>query len=337
MIKYSVIVIVFTLITSKAYSQFPVPVDTIYNFIRHKSIHRNSVQWEVIDKEFYKKLASAKTPDDTLKCFVMVFERLGDVHSQLYFNNKIYSSYPVFSDDELKRLVPLVNRSNAEAGNIKTSLLLNRFVYLQIPGITAWGDQINEYAQAINDSICKYDSKKPKGVIVDLRLNGGGNIKPMLAGVSMLLGNVYLGGTTDIADNVLGKWQIDKGNLYMEDYKTTDITSKCTGNYEKMPVVILTGPVTKSSGSMTAIAFKGRRKTYFIGEPTADGYTTGNSWNELSEGLVLNLSTSFVADRNGTIYKTTVAPDLLITAGDNFDDLLHDEKIKAAIKWLDLN
>ncbi len=85
---------------------------------------------------------------------------------------------------------------------------------------------------------------------------------------------------------------------------------------------------------MVAIAFKGRPNTYFIGEPTADGYTTSNGYFQFASNLTLNFATNYVADRNKNIYKTTVNPDLAIHHGNNFDNLLNDAKVKVAIKWM---
>jgi len=85
---------------------------------------------------------------------------------------------------------------------------------------------------------------------------------------------------------------------------------------------------------MTAIAFKGRPNTYFIGEPTAKGYTTSNGYFQFAFNLTLNFATNFVADRNKIIYKESVKPDLLIYRGENFYDLGKDKKIMEALKWL---
>jgi len=62
---------------------------------------------------------------------------------------------------------------------------------------------------------------------------------------------------------------------------------------KKIQVVILIGAVTRSSGNMTAIAFKGRPNTYFIGEPTEKGYTTSNGYFQFAFNLTLNFSTNF--------------------------------------------
>jgi hypothetical protein len=71
----------------------------------------------------------------------------------------------------------------------------------------------------------------------------------------------------------------------------------------------LLGPVTRSSGAATAVAFKGSPKTCFIGAPTAEGYTTSNNYLQLSSDLTFNLSTEYIADRKGNIYKEQVNPD----------------------------
>lgn len=101
-----------------------------------------------------------------------------------------------------------------------------------------------------------------------------------------------------------------------------------------MQVVILLSAGTASSGQATAIAFKQRPNTFFIGEPSAEGYTTGNDFFTFNNGISLNLSTAWNADRNGNTYYKQVLPDQVISGGDNFDVLMNDGKIQAAILWL---
>jgi carboxyl-terminal processing protease len=80
-------------------------------------------------------------------------------------------------------------------------------------------------------------------------------------------------------------------------YQTTDIKVEPIPNLTKIPIVVIIGPVTKSAGSMLAIAFKGRPNTFVIGEPTADGYTTSNGYFQFAPNLTLNFATNYVADR----------------------------------------
>lgn len=321
-----------------SFSQFPVPVDSVYTFIKYNSILRNNVNWDETDSAFQNNIKKATTLKDTMRCFVSVLKSLHDVHSQIYLDNKYYGTWPEFDDTTIAWLKPLNDRSNAETNIIYTKMLTEKIAYVKVPSMQAYGQQqIDDLAKALNDSISQFNLKKIKGFIIDLRLNGGGNMYPMLTGLSSLLGNNTLGYETNIDDSVVRKWELINGNFNIGGYHVTNITATASSVFRSIPVVVLTGPVTKSSGSMTAIAFKGRPKTFFIGEPTADGYTTSTQFFTFANNLVLNFATNFAADRNMKIYKTTVDPDLLIYHGDNFDDLMQDKKIMAALKWLKQN
>ncbi|MBC7875299.1 MAG: hypothetical protein H7Y01_14960 [Ferruginibacter sp.] len=333
--KYWILLlIVFSSAVSQ--SQLPVSADSVYRLIKNHSIHRNIVNWQAIDSAFTKKLQTSKNTNDTLQSLLSVLSQLKDVHSQLIYNNKTLANYPSFDDSTLEYLVPLVNRSQQQTGIIKTAFLQNKYVYIQLPGINAIGTQkVNEYAQAISDSICKFKNQKPQGFIVDLRINGGGQLSSMIAGINLLLGNGYLGAGVDIDNNEVFRYELRSGNFYISNTRITSIKNKCTMDLSKLPVAVLIGPVTRSSGSITAIAFKQRPKTWFIGEPTADGYSTGNVFFPLGNNFLLNLSTTFNQDRKKIIYKNSVPPDQIIKGGDDFDNLLNDQKIRLALVWLE--
>jgi carboxyl-terminal processing protease len=338
MMKKIIFLFLLTNFTTASFGQFPAPVDSIYTFIKSNSAYRNTVDWTPIDIAFRKNLMDAKSLKDTMNCFVFVLDKLNDVHTQIFLNNQYYGNYPQFDDTILTWLKPLNDKAVSVTNKIHTQLLTNKIGYVRVPSIQAYNKkQINNYAQSLYDSINKFALKKLKGFIIDLRLNGGGNIYPMLSGLSSFLGDGVIGYETDINDSIIRKWEIKEGNFVIGGYQTTELAVNLKSTYRKMPVVILISPVTKSSGSMTAIAFKKRPKTFFIGEPTADGYTTSNNYFQFAPNLMLNFATNFVADRAMTIYKTTVNPDINIHPGDNFENLMDDKKIKLAIQWLNKN
>jgi carboxyl-terminal processing protease len=268
---------------------------------------------------------------------VSVFEQMNDFHSQITYNNRQFSNYPMFDDSTLKYLQPLVMLSQTQNGIIKTKLLLNEFVYIQVPGIQALGDQINEYAKALSDSICIYKDRNIKGFIVDLRLNSGGQLSSMIAGLNSLLGNSCLGGGVDFSNTETKRFELKDGNFYINGSPMTCVQNYCVSQFDEFPVAILIGPATRSSGSITAIAFKTRPKTVFIGEPTADGYSTGNDYFYFGYNLSMNLSTEFSQDRKGTVYKNSVNPDIYIKGGYDFDNLLNDKTILSAFEWISDN
>jgi C-terminal processing protease CtpA/Prc len=329
------ILFLLLLFSKGSFAQFPAHPDSIYTFIKYNSILRNTVDWKLVDESFHQEIATAKNRKDTMNCFVRVLKKLNDVHSQLYLDNQYYGHYPVFDDSALAQLTPLVEKSRITTNQILTSLFAKSIVYARVPGFSVYGsEQINLYAQALYDSVCQYASKKPKGFIIDLRLNGGGNIYPMLAGLSGLLGDGIVGYETDIDESIIRTWEIRNGNFFIGGYQSTSINQKQEPDLSKVPVVILIGAATRSSGSATAIAFRQRQHTLFIGEPTADGYTTSNAYFQFAPNLLFNFATNFIADRNKIVYKTTVSPDIIISHRDNFDNLALDKKIEAAIKWL---
>lgn len=338
--KRALLILLLTCTAIISFGQFPVSVDSLYTFIKSNSVLRNTVDWNIIDDTFRQKIKKAQSLNDTMKCFVSVLENLNDVHSQIYLNNKYFGHYPTFDDTTLAWLKPLNDKANGLTNQIQTEFLPNNIAYIRVPGFQVFDKiQINNYAQSLNDSVSKYADKKAKGFILDLRLNGGGNIYPMLSGLSLLLGNDTIGFETDVKGNVTRVWEIQNGNFTIGGYQTTEIKSnlKSASKLNTIPVVVLLGPVTKSSGSMTAIAFKKRKNTIFIGEPTADGYTTSNGYFQFAPNLTLNFATNFVADRKMTIYKSVVNPDITIYHGDNFEILMKDDKIKSALSWLTKN
>lgn len=323
-------------LTNTTYSQWRIPADSVYQLIKSNSVFKNKVHWTTMDTKYEACLKTAKNNNDIIKCLVKVFEDLDDVHSSIIYKGQFYSYYHVYNNDSMQWLVPIRNRAQLETGKIKTSLIKDKYAYIQVPGINAWGNEVTTYAQAIADSVAKYAYPEIKGFIVDLRLNSGGQLASMLSGLHSLLGDGNLGGEIDENTKLVRSWKIENGNFIQQDYKATNINeSKVKLN--DLPIVILQSGVTMSSGSLTAIAFKSRPKTYFIGEPTANGYTTSNGWRPISKEFTLNLAEAYVKDRKGRIYPSFVPPDMLVQGGDHFDDLIKDFKVRAAVKWFEKN
>ncbi|HMU43314.1 MAG TPA: S41 family peptidase [Ignavibacteriaceae bacterium] len=330
-----IILLFLTSYYSNSFGQFPGSVDSLYTFIKYNSVLRSTVDWKQIDKTFKEQIESSKSLKDTMNCFVAVLEELNDVHSQIFLNNEYYGHYPSFEDSILVWLKPLNDKAISMTNKIHSEIIEDKIGYIRVPSIQIYDPtQINNYAQSLTDIVIELSKKCKKGFIIDLRLNGGGNLYPMISGLSQFLGNQTIGYETEENDSITRTWELKNGNFVIGGYQATDIKIKQKINLKSIPIVIIIGPVTKSSGSMTAIAFKGRPNTIFIGEPTADGYTTSNGYFQFAPNLTLNFATHYVADRNKSIYKTTVNPDILISQGDNFDDLMVDKKIIYAIKWL---
>jgi carboxyl-terminal processing protease len=335
--KRKLFIIFFSVISDLVYGQIPVHPDSVYNFIKRTSIYKNSINWQDIDIGFARKLKLAKTDIDSIKSFTFVFEKIGDFHSSITYNGKQFPNYPEFDDSTLKYLLPLVNLSNQRMGVFEAKILIDNYLYLQVPGIQAWGDNVTVYAQKLSDTLCKYISTTIKGIVLDLRLNDGGQFASMASGLALLLGDRFIGGGINSETEQSISFSIQNKNLYINNNKMTSVIPGKNLDLSQLPVALLIGPNTRSSGSILAISFKGRKNTIFIGDSTASGYTTGNDYYSFGSNLVLNLSTAFSIDRNKKVYKSSVPPDIFIKGGDDFTDIEKDKKVNTALKWLKNN
>ena len=328
--------LVFVIITSHALrAQFPVAPDVVYDFIKSNSIHRNKVDWGEIDNQFFRSLSAARTLKDTMNSFTGVLKALDDVHSQIYFNNQYYGYWHTNDGPDANRLSKLVDLARENTGKVECAVLEDQFAYLRVPAMNAYGpDEIRHYATILHDTIEHMGQLKVKGFIIDLRLNTGGNMYPMLSGLGSLIGDGDIAYEVEMDYYVARAWKIENGNFVINDFPVTNFEGTAMKGLDEIPVALLIGPVTASSGSNVAIAFKGRPHTIFIGEPTADGYTTSNGYFQFAPNLFMNFAVAYVADRNLNLYPSLVEPDVVVKEGDDFEKLLEDQKIKRALLWL---
>ena len=61
--------------------------------------------------------------------------------------------------------------------------------------------ELDKKSQSLNDSLCSLLDKNVVGIILDLRLNGGGAMYPMMLGLEQLLHDGKIGSFTENAGN----------------------------------------------------------------------------------------------------------------------------------------
>jgi carboxyl-terminal processing protease len=190
------------------------------------------------------------------------------------------------------------------------------------------GDSKN--AQKLNDSLCSLFDKNVKGLILDLRLNGGGAMYPMIMGLDQL----YMPGKIGYfisRKNI--NWYIKDNSFLLDTLVLAQIKPNCEFNAHNLPLVILIGGGTGSSGEFLAISLKSRKHTVYIGNETA-GYITSTEGTQINNDAHILLSSGYGADGNGIIYKKPLKPDILINSPDKFNNIPDDEKVKIGIKWI---
>lgn len=185
-----------------------------------------------------------------------------------------------------------------------TTAVEDSILILTLPAFASADQAENQaYADSLNDALHNEDYQ---GVIIDLADNTGGDMGPMVAGLSSL-----------IPDGPVVKFQyandIDYDSTLEQGSLTGGGTSVTVSNAEKIsdiPIAVITNNLTASSGEVTALAFKGLDNVQFFGKKTY-GLTSANTPVELYNGLIMQLTTAKLIDRTGTTYENVpIEPDV---------------------------
>ncbi len=309
-------------------------IDSTFSIIQNKALYRDKIDWEKYSREIDKRKSSVTEFSDILPIFSELFNEMEDNHSFLIHKRKEYAS-ELKGFDESKIRKPIMNELESGAIEIKIKKFLNGTVgYIQVPGDNTSDkfDAMQKASQKLQDSLCTLSSDKLQGIIVDLRLNTGGNMYPMVTGLSNLIGEGVFGSIVSKASGKNEDWEI-KGNGTLSDGELiSELITSCSGITSDLKVAILLSQITASSGEITALAFYKRKHTQFFGEPTA-GYMTANELYYLPFKSYMLLAEGYEADRDGVVLKQII-PDVEMIDGDDFDDLSNDVKVQAAIKWI---
>jgi hypothetical protein len=306
-------------------------VDSALNIMQNRSLFAKNLDWKKIRDTVHYISKESSTYEEASPAIKFAFNLLNDKHGWLVFNNETYIN-PFLLHDNSR--INEATRSAISNHAIKILVLEKKFVYLSIPFFGGQSSKaMNEFAQQIQDSLCKAISSATKGIIIDLRLNGGGNMYPMIVGVSNLLPDGKLTEFVTSNGETDGEVELKNHSITLLDTIVVSLKKSCTG-LEQIPLAILIGPATGSAGEQLAIVLSTRNKTVLIGENTA-GYVTGNNGFLLpgnDNGIVIG--ESYTKDKNGKVYLDDVTPAIKVTGGDNFTNLLNDKKVMAAIDWL---
>lgn len=268
-------------------------VDRIVGEMQKYSINRKTIDWSVFKQKVNDKLAGSQSIADTYPAIQLALTLLGDNHS----------SY-MTSTGTLLIGVRSINCTDGRPTDVPAT---SKIGYVKITGFSGSGTEATNFAKSIQTAIRQADSDSIRGWIVDLRGNTGGNMWPMLAGVGPILGDGIAGYFID-PDGMTTSWSYQKGIAMMDQKEMVSVDDPYTLRRVNPKVAVLTNTVTVSSGEVMAISFKTRLNTRSFGTPTC-GLSTANWMTVLSDGGILNLTKSTLADRTKKLYGNQVQPD----------------------------
>lgn len=245
----------------------------------------------------------------------------------------IYADSPEFSEastkareaakqaDSLDDIRPLLNDAVQAAGG-KHSRLIDPDVeqeYAELEskpaavernGDIAWAtvpgvgrhDDGQHYADTLAKGLTAARDGGACGAVVDLRGNDGGDMGPMLAGVSPLLPD---GTALEFVSNAYSSPVTIEGNGVRGGGSPTTTS----GGKWDTPVAVLVDGDTASSAEATMLAFRGLDNSRSFGAPTA-GYASANMVYDFPDGSALMLTIAKDKARTGEIFsEDPIQPD----------------------------
>ncbi|HVU56772.1 MAG TPA: S41 family peptidase [Puia sp.] len=285
-------------------------LDSSITLLRTHALHRQRPDWDYVRERAYELAGEATRWEDLGPAISWLFEAVDDHHGGLAVGDTLLRwerSEPPFLSEALRH-------EWTKGCSIIKKMLPGGIGYLRVPG---------GMSPSLRDSLFALETEGARKLILDLRLTTDGAMLPMLEGISPLLGNGYFLGNADCTGKILDMIKVDAPEgRHILDTRT--------------PVVVLTGHGTGRAGESIAVAFRGRKHTIFIGEPTA-GYTTANDGHLIVDGKVaIVMAETMLADRKHRVYPRNLIPDEWVPGGDDLSDYSKDKKIQAAIRWLEL-
>jgi carboxyl-terminal processing protease len=174
-----------------------------------------------------------------------------------------------------------------------------------------------------------FDGPSPRGWVLDLRRNTGGDVYALLAAAGPLLGDGEIGGMVDVAGR-RSSWTYRSGQAFDGADRRAGISLPYELEEPKAPVAVLTSRLTASAAEALTIAFRARDRSRSLGEATF-GVTTGLEVKVLSDGMMLAASTWAYSDRAGGVYLGPVEPDEAVVV--DWSDAA-DQALQSACRWL---
>jgi carboxyl-terminal processing protease len=327
-------------------------LDNALDTMRQHALHAQSVDWTEVRTEAFKRAGGAFNPIDTYPAIYWALVQLGDPGAHLRLPPGLYpdqiallqqaerdalNNAPAAAREQTSIPTPFTSRRLPE-GHIVTVQGRN-FGYVVLPRCSAKdNDGLLLYAADVRRILTDLTAQNPKGWIVDLRGNTGGNMWPMLAGIGPILGDGSVGSFVANDGNVSWFYQDGKtGTRNPAGLETVSLTLQeepVLQTPSVAPVAVLVDSSTASSAEAITIAFHGRPATRSFGSRTA-GKSTAVQPFKLDDGAELYLTTAIDADRSGKAYPDGFTPDQVVSFnGGIMPQESNDQALLASQTWL---
>lgn len=206
-----------------------------------------------------------------------------------------------------------------------------------VPAFSGYPPEAQAYTDGLFQTLAG-SVGKACGYVLDLRGNGGGNMWPMVTGLSPLLGDTMALGKQDPDGPPYVYANLRKGVAIIAEGGGAPNQLQAVQGWRDLgitraPVAILQDRGVASSGEAVLAAFAGRPDTRSFGERSA-GLASSNVGYRLADGTNLVITTAMMTDRAGRTYPQGFTPDEPVTEGPGSAGDPDDAVVEAAKAWL---
>jgi carboxyl-terminal processing protease len=268
-------------------------LNEVLRVMQNNSVRRTTIDWTAFYAAVFAAAGPAQSVTETFPGITKALSLLGDGHS----------SYTAAGGTSL-----FVSTHTCRASGALPPVSVPPTIgYVKVGAFSGTAAEAAAFANGIQNAIRLADRDDLVGWIVDLRGNSGGNMWPMVAGLGPVLGEGVLGWFIGPTGSE-APWEYRDGASWLNAVALQRVDAPYTLRRPNPKVAVLVDNGVASSGEAAFIAFRKRANTRSFGAATC-GLSTANSSFQLSDGAVLNLTTSVMADRDKTKYGDQVQPD----------------------------
>lgn len=304
-------------------------VNACVDLMQKESLYSNRVNWKTIRDSVNLQLEQAHSSRQAEETVIWVFKQLQDNHG---FYGGIDTSYRYSKPGPERVFSAGILEEYKKPRAVKTALLDNGIAYYKMPAVLIGSNttKMKQWANLLTDSLCKLEAQQPRAYIIDLRMNNGGNSEPMWQALKHLLGEKNRTYMADAKKKILP----DENDSATLAYKAAAVPDHPCVFRKNIPVAVLIGPGTASSGEIMALSFTTRANTKLFGEPTIGVANVTNGFPVLDKGYLL-LTVGYIANaRKKVLADYFIQPDLFIKSDDNYATPEKDITVQAAMQWL---
>lgn len=304
-------------------------IDSCLVILETNALYSPSVNWPKTRQLVLDKAGAATSKAGTFEALKIAFDALGDKHAMYYHYD---NQYKLNNDVLMSRYTDSIKAAWLDGPRI-VYRMINGIAYLRVPfmGVNKQKD-IDERANALYGAVKDLQEQAPAGWIIDLRLNGGGNIRPMLAGLAPFFADGVVSYYLDHRGQASDESSFKDGHFLMDGIQQAKIDSIITG-FPQAKVAVLIGPGTGSSGELTAAVFKQRGHTKLFGESTA-GLANATAGFVMGNEVYFLISAARIAGKDKKALPEVITPNITIKGNDAFHVIEKDLTVLAALQWL---